>query len=132
MMVASYIIKQHKTVVLQALETHVLPTFTTLLDARRFPPSLQHNAICLCDDMIEHCSPECHKHLRTVAPAIMANIRHEELYMRCAVRVSGREAGGGEGRGVVRACGGGVARSDSAFACALAPWSCVLCSVLAC
>ena len=80
-----FIIKQHKSAVLPALETHVMPTFATLLDARKYAPSLQHNALCFFDDMIEHCSPECHRHLPTCSGAIIMNIGHQECYMRCAV-----------------------------------------------
>jgi len=81
-----FTIKQHKEGALASVEKHVLPTYGKLLNASQFPPSLQHNAICVFDDMIEHCSPSCHRHLASCAGPIIMNMNHEECYMRCAVR----------------------------------------------
>lgn len=79
-----YIIKQHKSAALPALEKFILPIYSHFLDAKKYPEALQHCAICVYDDMIEHCSPGAHKHLRTCIGAILKNMNSETVYMRCA------------------------------------------------
>jgi len=67
-----YAIKTHRAAVLPAIGKAMYPYLTPFLgDAARFHEPMRSSAICMCDDLVEHASPEAHALMPTFLPAVL-------------------------------------------------------------
>lgn len=81
-----YIIKSYRAAILPALGKVMYPYISAFLGEKgAFKAPLRSAAICMMDDMIEHCSPEAHVLVSTVVPAMLeAASKDEECFVRQA------------------------------------------------
>ena len=78
-----YMLKTHKENFLPAFDAFVGVTFAPLLQVN-MPATLRHNAMCVFDDVIEHCGTGAHKYLDMMLGAAMQYAKDPVAWMRQA------------------------------------------------
>ena len=90
-----YILKTHRAAFLPIFDAFLAVVFTPLLQPTQ-PTTLRHNAMCVFDDVIEHCGDGAHKYLNLMLPAALQYATDPEPYMRQAavygIRIAAEQA----------------------------------------